>query len=90
MSAHTAEAITVVDDPAGTPFKLANIGGVAGTLDQDRLTAVRARLDESPTATPITSHVSSGDRSRTGTCSPTWTWSSTGLSCPAPRRSAGR
>ena len=37
FGAARASAITIVDDPAGTPFKMANIGHMFGRLDQDRL-----------------------------------------------------
>ena len=61
MSAHSATAITVQDDPTLTPFKLANVGGVVGRVDQDRLTALRALLDRAPAPTPITSTVTDTD-----------------------------
>lgn len=58
MSAHTASAITIQDDPTFGPFKLANLTGIAGSIDQDRLVAIRARLGSAPTPTHVTSTVS--------------------------------
>ena len=52
-----ASAITIVDDPAGTPFKLANIGGLFGRLDQDRLAGIRATIGTSPRLIPISARV---------------------------------
>jgi SpoIVB peptidase S55 len=58
LSAHNATAITIQDDPAGSPFKIANIGGTVGTLDQDRLAAIRALLGDAPDPIAVTSTVS--------------------------------
>lgn len=68
MSAHEADAVTIVDDPTFPPYKLANIGGVVGTVDQDRLTGIRARLGAAPPTVPITSSITNLDtgRSRDG------------------------
>jgi hypothetical protein len=60
LSAHTATAITIQDDPLGAPFKLANIGGTVGTLDQDRLSGIRAILGDAPDPIEITSTVREG------------------------------
>ena len=48
LSVHTADALYVQPDSLFGPFKVANLGGVAGTLDQDRLAAIRARLSAGP------------------------------------------
>ena len=40
LSVHNADAIVIQDDLIA-PFKLANIGGLVGTLDQDRMTGIR-------------------------------------------------
>ncbi|HEX6468576.1 MAG TPA: SpoIVB peptidase S55 domain-containing protein [Streptosporangiaceae bacterium] len=66
MSAHDADAVTIVDDPAGPPYKMANIGGVAGTLTQDRTTAIAARLGAGPAGTTATSTVTADGVTRTG------------------------
>jgi SpoIVB peptidase S55 len=58
FSAHPADAIVIQPDNLFGPFKVANLGGVAGLLDQDRLAAVRARLGAGPTPIPVTSRVS--------------------------------
>src|SRR5262249_48376500 len=39
-------------------FKVANLGGVAGTVDQDRLAAIRAKLGAGPAPIRVTSTVS--------------------------------
>lgn len=67
FSAHAASAITVVDDPTFAPYKIANIGGVVGTLTQDRTAAVNAMLGNGPRGVPITSTVTAEGRKRTGT-----------------------
>jgi SpoIVB peptidase S55 len=69
LSAHGAEALYVQPDNLFGPFKVANLGGVAGTLDQDRLAAVRARLGAGPDPIPVTSTVSAAGTglTRTGT-----------------------
>jgi hypothetical protein len=57
LSAHTANAITIQDDPTLVPFKLANVGGVVGTLDQDRLSGIRALLGPGPEPIEVESKV---------------------------------
>jgi hypothetical protein len=69
LSAHTADALYIQPDSLFGPFKVANLGGVAGTLDQDRLAAIRARLGAGPVPIPVTSTVSGAGTglTRTGT-----------------------
>jgi hypothetical protein len=57
LSAHTADAILIQDDPLGAPFKLANIGGTVGTLDQDRLSGIRAVFGPVPEPVVVRSKV---------------------------------
>jgi hypothetical protein len=45
-------------------FKLANIGGVVGTVDQDRLLGLRAPLGDGPETTPVRSRIFSPARNR--------------------------
>ncbi|MGH8837294.1 MAG: hypothetical protein ACRDWG_20225 [Actinomycetes bacterium] len=68
MSVHPATAVLVQPSLFG-PFKVANPGGVVGTLDQDRLAAIRAQLGPAPAAVPVDSTVTSLDNgaSRSGT-----------------------
>ncbi len=61
FGANNANAIAVVSDQTTTPFKMANITGLFGRLDQDRLTAIRAKLNATPAMRPVTSHVSNVD-----------------------------
>ena len=58
LSAHTADALFVQDDKLFGPFKVANIGGIAGTIDQDRLLGIKARLGSGPVTAPITTKLS--------------------------------
>jgi hypothetical protein len=58
LSAHTADAIVIQPD-GGFSYKLANPGGVVGTVDQDRLTGLRAALGDGPEPTVISSTVRS-------------------------------
>jgi hypothetical protein len=69
MGAHGADAVFVQPDAGFGPFKVANMGGVVGTLDQDRLVGIRSQLGTAPATTPVTSTIRSGDNgsSRTGT-----------------------
>jgi hypothetical protein len=60
LSVHTADAILIQDDPAFAPFKLANIGGTVGTLDQDRLSGIRAVFGPAPDPVLVQSRVNGG------------------------------
>jgi hypothetical protein len=60
LSVHNATAITIQDDPTVAPFKLANVGGVVGTLDQDRLSGIRGLLGAAPDPIEVTSTVKEG------------------------------
>lgn len=62
-----AEALFVQRDSLGSPFKVANMGMPAGTIDEDRLTGISGVVDVLPDETDITSTVSYGTRGRTGT-----------------------
>jgi hypothetical protein len=62
LSVHNATAIVIQDDLIA-PFKLANIGAVPiGTLDQDRLSGIRALIGTAPTPVDVTSTVTSDGR----------------------------
>ncbi len=68
MSLHSADALYVQRDQI-TPFKVANPGGVVGTVTQDRLAGLGARLDSDPPSASVVStlrNVTTGG-SRTGT-----------------------
>ena len=58
IGANDANAITIWDDPVFGSFKLANVTGLLGTVDQDRLAAIRADLGDMPETVPIRSTVS--------------------------------
>lgn len=67
LSLHPADAVYVQEDPVGPGFKVANIGGPVGTIDQDRMAGIAGFFGDVPTAGSITSHVT-GDNGaeRTG------------------------
>jgi hypothetical protein len=52
-----ADALYIQGDPLGGSYKLANIGDVLGTIDQDRMTGISGPLGVLPPSTPITSTV---------------------------------
>ncbi|NED97352.1 hypothetical protein G1H11_18810 [Phytoactinopolyspora alkaliphila] len=60
MSVHPASAVFVQRDDAMGSYKVANPGGVVGTLDQDRLAGIRGKLGEGPAVVPVTSSISPG------------------------------
>jgi hypothetical protein len=65
-SMHGADALYVQDDPAGTPFKLANPTGPVGTIVQDRLAGIVGTTAATPATIGVTSSVTSQGRSRDG------------------------
>jgi hypothetical protein len=67
LGASGANAITIVPDPVFTPFKFANIEGIAGIVDQDRLAGIRG-VDSEVESIPVDSAVTSLDtlNARTG------------------------
>jgi SpoIVB peptidase S55 len=60
---NAAEVLTVVPDPSNLfgPFKIANLAELRGTVDQDRLAAIRAVDGELPQLSAVTSHVENPD-----------------------------
>jgi hypothetical protein len=69
LSAHQASAVFVQPDQIFGPFKVANIGGLAGTVDQDRLAGLHVDTTALPTTTRVRSTLSSVETgaSRTAT-----------------------
>ena len=67
--ANKADSLAIVTDDVFGSFKMANLGGSFGTVDQDRLAALRATLGEGPRTVPITSTINNLDSKtkRTGT-----------------------
>jgi hypothetical protein len=59
LGAGSADSLAIVPDPLG-PYKLANVTGPLGKLDQDRLAGVRA-VDGAPDVIPVTAGVMSLD-----------------------------
>jgi len=66
-----ASALYIQGDPLGSSFKVANLGGVLGTIDQDRMTGISGSLGGTPRSTPVTSTITyspqnGAQRSRVG------------------------
>jgi hypothetical protein len=57
FSAHAATAVLVQPDSGFGPFKVANIGGVAGVVDQDRLAGLHADLGGQPQSASVTTNL---------------------------------
>lgn len=64
LGAAGADALAVIDDHTYGPYKLANVTGIAGIVDQDRLSGIRVDTSEGPELIPITSDVSFPEESR--------------------------
>ena len=66
LGLHPADALYVQPDSLGAPFKVANIAPPTGMIDNDRLTGISGVFGTLPDAATITSTVTYGERSRTG------------------------
>ncbi|HEV2755853.1 MAG TPA: SpoIVB peptidase S55 domain-containing protein [Actinomycetota bacterium] len=55
LGANHADAVTIVNEPVFSPYKLANVKELVGVVDQDRLAAIRSDLGEGPVLIPVTS-----------------------------------
>lgn len=64
-----ADALYIQEDSLGQPFKVANVGEVGGTIDQDRLTGISGTLGAAPPSTTFTSNVTFGASQRSGVTS---------------------
>ena len=64
-----ATSLAIVKDATLGSFKMANLTGTVGVVDQDRLAAIRARLGAGPVTVPVTSTITNADSGarRTGT-----------------------
>ncbi|NLT53592.1 MAG: hypothetical protein GXX79_03270 [Actinomycetales bacterium] len=69
-TAHLADAVYVQRDEVNGSYKVANIGGIVGTVTSDRTAGVMATLGEGPKAVPVTSRLTADD----GTVTATTTW----------------
>lgn len=67
LGMHGASAVRIVDDATLGGYKLANVTGPVGTIDQDRLAAVAGRVGVMPRTTPITTTITTPDDGRTTT-----------------------
>jgi hypothetical protein len=66
-----ADTLYVQEDPVNVPFKVANIGDLVGTVQQDRMTGIAGLIGLDPPSLPIQSKVTytpdgGASRSRTG------------------------
>ncbi len=61
LGMHGASALFVQEDPAGTPYKVANPGAVVGMVDQDRWTGIHAETGPPPASAEIHSTATSPD-----------------------------
>jgi hypothetical protein len=66
MTLLSADTLTIQPDPIGSAFKVANIGGVAGTIDEDRFAGISGRLDGGPDVATYTATARYGTASHTG------------------------
>lgn len=68
LGMHSGSTLLVQPDPYwGGAYKLMNIGGPVGAVDNEMLAGIHGVVGEMPTATTITSYVEAAGRSRTGT-----------------------
>lgn len=67
LSAVSGEALAIVPDATFGPFKLANFGGIVGTLTQDRFAGVAAKLGAGPPVTPINAKSTANGATRSDT-----------------------
>jgi len=57
MALLPADVVYVQGDPLGAPFKVANLGGPAGTVTDDHLTGITATFGDAPEVATVTSHI---------------------------------
>ena len=69
FGAGDATSLAIITDTGLGSFKMANLGASFGTVDQDRLAGIRAKLGAGPTLVPIRTTIHNADTraSRTGT-----------------------
>ena len=59
LTMHSADAVYVQEDTTGAAFKITNPTGTVGTVDQDRLAAIKGFLGQVPSTSAVTTQVSS-------------------------------
>ena len=64
--ANDASSLTIIRDNTFGSFKLANVTGSLGTVDQDRMAGMRARLGAGPKTVPVTTKIHNLDKPATG------------------------
>lgn len=60
--ANDASSLTIIRDNTFGSFKLANVTGSLGTVDQDRMAGIRARLGAGPKTVPVTTKIHNLDK----------------------------
>ena len=63
---HPADAVYIQPDSLGAPFKVANLAPPVGTITDDRTTGITGAFGALPDTLDVTSQVTYGSRSRTG------------------------
>ena len=66
LTLHPADALYIQPESLGSPFKVANLGDPAGTIDGDHLAGISGSFGALPDYTTVSSHVSYQGRERTG------------------------
>jgi hypothetical protein len=63
-----ADSLAIINDDIGGSYKLANLGAAFGSVDQDRLSGIRADLTATPDSTDVTTIIKNADtgKQRTG------------------------
>ena len=61
-----ADAVYIQEDPAGSPFKVANLGDPVGTINDDHRTGITGSLGATPDFFTVTSAATYDGTSRTG------------------------
>jgi putative cell wall-binding protein len=61
LGANDGRALTVIDDPTFGPYKMMNLTGLFGTVDQDRFAGVRTDLGRIPETAPVTTDLTDRD-----------------------------
>ncbi len=66
LSMHPAEALFIQDDATYSGFKVGNIGGSVGIIDEDRIAGIRGSFGSVPDSSSITTSVTADGLSREG------------------------
>lgn len=67
LGMHGGNTLLIQPDPLGIPFKVMNLTGLVGAVDNELIAGAHGVVGETPRGTTITSYVEASGRSRTGT-----------------------